>query len=98
MSTEQQVRTALESVLDPEIRRPITELDMVRSVEVNEEGVATVLVALTIAGCPMRETITKDVREATEKVDGVARCEVQMTVMTDEERADLRKKLRGGAA
>ncbi|MGC0143549.1 Mrp/NBP35 family ATP-binding protein [Pseudactinotalea sp. Z1732] len=99
MATEQEVRTALGSVLDPEIRRPITELDMVRSIEVDAgTGVVTVLVALTIAGCPMRETITKDVRAAVEKLDGVPSCTVEMTVMTDEERTDLRTKLRGGKA
>src|SRR5690625_3389701 len=98
MTTEQEVHTALESVLDPEIRRPITDLDMVRSIQVGEDGNVTVLVALTIAGCPMRDTITRDVRTAVEKVPGVASCTVELTVMTDEERTALRTKLRGGKA
>src|SRR5690554_6485020 len=98
MTTEQEVHTALESVLDPEIRRPITELDMVRSVQVGQDGNVTVLVALTIAGCPMRDTITRDVRAAVEKLPGVTACTVEMTVMTEEERTALRTKLRGGKA
>ncbi|MBK5249257.1 MAG: Mrp/NBP35 family ATP-binding protein [Actinomycetales bacterium] len=95
------VRTALESVLDPEIRRPITELDMVRSIDVEETAdgaVVTVGINLTTAGCPLRDTITKDVTNAVEALDGVARAVVQMSVMSDEQRTGLRTKLRGGIA
>ncbi|SED69798.1 Mrp/NBP35 family ATP-binding protein [Ruania alba] len=95
------VREAMTSVLDPEIRRPITELDMVRDVEASEgpDGAAvTVTIALTTSGCPLRETITRDVTNAANAVEGVARTEVSMTVMTDEERTALRTKLRGGMA
>ncbi|HLS16094.1 MAG TPA: P-loop NTPase [Beutenbergiaceae bacterium] len=98
MATTQEVHTALESVLDPEIRRPITDLDMVRSVDVDTEGVVTVVVALTTAGCPLKDTITRDVRTAVEKLDGVQRGDVELTVMTEDERTALRTKLRGGTA
>lgn len=98
MATTQEVHTALESVLDPEIRRPITDLDMVRSVDVDAQGVVTVVVALTTAGCPLKDTITRDVRTAVEKLDGVQRGDVELTVMTEDERTALRTKLRGGTA
>ena len=98
MATTQEVHTALESVLDPEIRRPITDLDMVRSDDVDTQGVVTVVVALTTAGCPLKDTITRDVRTAVEKLDGVQRGDVELTVMTEDERTALRTKLRGGTA
>ncbi|UFU03937.1 Mrp/NBP35 family ATP-binding protein [Ruania suaedae] len=96
------VHEAMASVLDPEIRRPITELDMVRDVAVLETGddgaAVQVTIALTTSGCPLRDTITRDVTNAANAVDGVARTEVSMTVMTDDERTALRTKLRGGTA
>src|SRR5699024_4887795 len=95
------VHEALTTVLDPEIRRPITDLDMVRGVEAEDSpdgAVVTVTVALTTAGCPLKDTITRDVTNAVESVDGVARGHVSMTVMTDDERTALRTKLRGGVA
>lgn len=95
------VHEALTTVLDPEIRRPITDLDMVRGVEAadTEAGAqVTVTIALTTSGCPLRETITRDVTNAAESVDGVAGATVTMTVMTDDERTALRTKLRGGVA
>ena len=95
------VHEALTTVLDPEIRRPITDLDMVRGVETEESAdgvVVTVTVALTTAGCPLKDTITRDVTNAVEALDGVARGKVSMTVMTDDERTALRTKLRGGIA
>ena len=98
MTTEQEVHTVLESVMDPEIRRPITELGMVKSIDVGDDGEVTVMVALTIAGCPMKDTITRDVKAAVEKLDDVTSVQVELTVMTDEERTDLRTKLRGGTA
>ncbi|MFV0252396.1 MAG: Mrp/NBP35 family ATP-binding protein [Beutenbergiaceae bacterium] len=100
---DQAVRRALDGVLDPEIRRPITELDMVRDITfgdaVDGPGVAvTVVIALTTAGCPLRETITKDVTQAVSQVSGVGSVSVEMTVMSPDERTALRTKLRGGIA
>ncbi|MDQ4118392.1 MAG: Mrp/NBP35 family ATP-binding protein [Actinomycetota bacterium] len=94
-TVEQGVRSALGTVEDPEIHKPITELGMVKSVAVSAEGLAQVGVYLTVAGCPMRETITSRVTDAVSKVPGVARVEVELDVMSDEQRTELRKSLRG---
>lgn len=101
---EARVRDALTGVLDPEIRRPITDLGMVRSVVVSTTGASsepgahvTVGVDLTVAGCPMKSTLIKDVTAAASAVDGVAGVDVELGVMTPEQRASLRSMLRGGA-
>ena len=96
-TVEQAVHAALATVDDPEIHRPITELGMVKSVVV-VDGVADIGVFLTVVGCPMRETITKRVTEAVSRVPGVTSVRVELDVMSDEQRADMRKNLRGGAA
>ncbi|WP_425954921.1 Mrp/NBP35 family ATP-binding protein [Xylanimonas sp. McL0601] len=94
------VREALTTVVDPEIRRPITELDMVRSVDVeaSDDGAARVRVGvdLTVAGCPLQSTIVRDVTSAVQSLDGVASVDVDLGVMTPEQRASLRSRLRGG--
>ncbi|KQQ26639.1 Mrp/NBP35 family ATP-binding protein [Frondihabitans sp. Leaf304] len=92
------IRTALAGVLDPEIRKPITDLDMVGDIAVDDSGAATVGVKLTIVGCPAADTIERDVRAATSRVAGVTAVDVDITVMTREERAALTEKLRGGRA
>ena len=91
--TEEAVRSALSSVEDPELNRPITDLGMVKSVTVNGDEVA-VEIYLTIAGCPMKSTLTDRTREATESVDGVTKATVTTDVMTDEQRRE-RLKVRG---
>ncbi|TNY35187.1 Mrp/NBP35 family ATP-binding protein [Thermomonospora catenispora] len=96
--TIDQVTAALATVVDPEIRKPITELDMVKSVDVTPDGAVRVEVYLTVAGCPMRDRITKDVTEAVSKVSGVTSVQVELDVMNDEQRKALREKLRGGEA
>lgn len=95
--TEAEVTAALEAVMDPEIRRPITDLDMVDSVAVDGDRVA-VTILLTTAGCPLHATITKDVKEAVGKLDGVAAVDVSMGVMDDDQKKALREKLNGGRA
>ena len=95
--TQDQVRQALDRVIDPELRRPITDLGMVESVEI-EDGVVTVGVLLTVAGCPLKDTITADIRKEVGALEGVSGVEVRLGVMTDEQRAELRARLRGGAA
>jgi ATP-binding protein involved in chromosome partitioning len=92
----ERVRAALATVVDPEIRRPVTELDMVRSVEVHDGGRVTVGIDLTIAGCPMKSTLVREVTAAAESVDGVTSADVDLGVMTPEQRAALRSRLRGG--
>ncbi|MEA9985888.1 Mrp/NBP35 family ATP-binding protein [Subtercola sp. RTI3] len=89
------VRLALSRVLDPEIRKPITELDMVGDITVNEVGEASVGIKLTIVGCPAADTIERDVRAATLGTAGVTAASIHVTIMTREERAALTEKLRG---
>jgi ATP-binding protein involved in chromosome partitioning len=91
------VRTALAGVLDPEIRRPITELDMVSSVEVDDDGRARVGILLTTPGCPLKGTLTSSVSEAAAAVEGVTEVSVDLGVMSADQRQALRSKLRGGA-
>jgi ATP-binding protein involved in chromosome partitioning len=93
--TIEQVTAALATVNDPEIRRPITELDMVKNVEVAADGGVLVEIFLTIAGCPLRDTITREVTAAVSKLPGVASVRVELDVMSDEQRQALQVKLRG---
>ena len=94
----EQIHAALATVNDPEIRRPITDLGMVESVEVDEVGRVSVRVLLTVAGCPLKETITRDVTAAVERVPGVTGVELSLGVMSGEQRSGLQEKLRGGQA
>ncbi len=96
--TDEQLHSALETVIDPEIRRPITELGMVESAAVDENGHAAVTVLLTVAGCPLKDTITKDTTKALMAIDGVVDVDVTLGVMSDEQRNDLKTHLRGGQA
>src|SRR3954462_2612887 len=96
--TADQVTTALGGVLDPEIRKPITDLGMVESVVVREDGVVAVRILLTVAGCPMKDTLRRDVTAAVSKLDGVAGVEIDLGVMSTEQRAALQTQLRGGVA
>src|SRR5215210_3327284 len=91
----EQIHAALATVNDPEIRRPITELGMVKSVEVTD-GLARVGVFLTVAGCPMREQITRDVTAAVQRVEGITGVDVELDVMSAEQRQALQGSLRGG--
>ncbi|WP_017976426.1 Mrp/NBP35 family ATP-binding protein [Actinopolyspora halophila] len=95
--TEDAVRQALTKVEDPEIHKPITELGMVKDVTIGSEGDVKVGVYLTVQGCPMRETITQRVDSAVSEVTGVGSVEVELDVMSDEQRTELRKQLRGDA-
>ncbi|WP_273653998.1 Mrp/NBP35 family ATP-binding protein [Cellulomonas fimi] len=94
------VRGALATVLDPEIRRPITDLGMVRSVDADVDATPAgarvrVGVDLTTPGCPLKETLTRDVTAAVQAVEGVAEVVVELGVMTAEQRQALRTLLRG---
>ena len=93
--TPQQITEALGKVIDPELKRPVTELDMVRDVLV-ENGHVTVTIALTVAGCPLRESFQSQVVEHVGKVPGVGRVRLGFDVMSAEERSALSVKLRGG--
>jgi ATP-binding protein involved in chromosome partitioning len=94
--TAEQVTAALARVNDPEIRRPITDLGMVKGVEVAPGGRVRVDVYLTVSGCPLRDTITKDVTAAVSAVPGVSGVDVRLDVMSDEQRRELQGRLRGG--
>jgi ATP-binding protein involved in chromosome partitioning len=96
--TEEAVRAALATVNDPEIHRPITDLGMVKSVEISADGAVAVGVYLTVAGCPLRDTITREVTQAVSGVAGVTRVSVELDVMSDEQRRELASSLRGGQA
>lgn len=96
--SQEALAAALATVIDPEIRKPITELDMVESCTCDEDGRVAVTVLLTIAGCPLRDKITTDTTAALMKVPGVTAVDVTLGVMTEEQRAELRTKLRGGTA
>jgi ATP-binding protein involved in chromosome partitioning len=91
------VRTALDGVHDPEINRPITELGMVKDVTVAPDGSVHVAVWLTVAGCPMRDTITSRVNKAVYALPGVRDVQVTLDVMSDTQRTALRRQLRGTA-
>jgi ATP-binding protein involved in chromosome partitioning len=97
LPTEQAVRAALATVNDPEIHQPITELNMIESVTVAPDGTVAVRVLLTVAGCPMKERLTRDVTAAVSRVDGVSAVQVTLGVMSDEQRTALRRQLRGDA-
>jgi len=87
---------ALSTVNDPEIRKPITELGMVESVDVDESGRAAVTILLTISGCPLKDTLTRDATAALLTVEGVTSVDVTLGVMSDEQRTELKTTLRGG--
>ena len=96
--TLEQVNAALATVNDPEIKRPITELDMVDSVDIADDGTVSVKVLLTVAGCPLKDTINRDVTAAVQAVPGVTSVALELGVMTAEQRGNLQQTLRGGQA
>ena len=95
-SLTEAVWDVLSRVNDPEIHKPITELGMVEKVEVDDEGQASVKVLLTISGCPMRNTIEHDVHAALQGVEGITGLDLEFGVMSDQQRDELKTKLRGG--
>src|SRR5207302_10045446 len=97
MPSEQDVRQALVAVIDPEIRRSVVELDMVRDVRV-DGGRVDVMITLTTPGCPMKANLEQQVREHVGKVSGVQSVGVSFDAMTPEQRTALRQRLNGGQA
>lgn len=96
--TEAQVRTALASVEDPEVRRPITEIGMVKSIDIADNGDVAVGIYLTIAGCPMKSTLVERTGAAVRGIDGVGEVTVTTDVMDDEQRKAFREAVRGSAS
>jgi ATP-binding protein involved in chromosome partitioning len=97
-TSEAELQSALATVIDPEIRRPITDLGMVKSATVRPDGVAEIAVLLTVAACPLRDKLRDDVTAAVARVPGVRGVTVEFGVMTDEQRRGLQQQLRGGGA
>ncbi len=93
--TPEAVTAALGTVLDPEIKKPLTDLGMVKSVDIGASGVVRVEIYLTVSGCPMKDTIRGLVSAAVGRLDGVTSVEVGLDVMSEEQRRDLSTKLRG---
>jgi ATP-binding protein involved in chromosome partitioning len=96
VATREQVIDALRSVIDPELRRDIVELQMVRSVDVHENGVVDVTVSLTTPGCPIRSHFQAGVAQAVRELDGVTGVNVSFDVLSDSEKQDLGRKLGRG--
>ncbi|MFC9764917.1 Mrp/NBP35 family ATP-binding protein [Rhodococcus jostii] len=96
--SESAVRSALARVQDPEIRKPITELGMVKSIDIASDDSVDIAIYLTTAGCPMRTEISDRVTKAVADVPGVGAIRVELDVMSDEQRTELRKSLRGDSA
>lgn len=93
--TEEQIREALTRVIDPELKQDLVALEMIRSIAI-DGGDVTVGVTLTIPGCPLKATINDDVTREVGAVPGVERVAVEFGSMTDEQRAALATRLRGG--
>jgi ATP-binding protein involved in chromosome partitioning len=94
-ATREDVLKALERVIDPELRKPVTELDMVRDVHI-ENGTVGITIALTVAGCPLRSSFQDQVREVVAPLPGVQNVVLDFDVMSPDERQALTRKLRGG--
>jgi len=94
MVDKNEVMKVLGQIEDPELRKPLTDLDMIKSVNVNGNQV-NIEVLLTISGCPMKKQISEEIAEKIGKVDGVEKVEVNLGVMTDEQRKNLAKKIYG---
>jgi ATP-binding protein involved in chromosome partitioning len=97
VASEDEIRDALRSVIDPELRRSIVELDMVRSIECGDNGVVDVTVSLTTPGCPIRGHFQMAVTQAVAALEGVAHCNVYFDVLDDAQKAALRQKLGRGS-
>src|ERR1700734_2772139 len=95
--TQEQVLDALRSVIDPELRRDIVELEMVRSIDVHENGVVDVMVSLTTAGCPIRSHFQTGGAQAVSGLDGVSHVNVGFDVLSDQEQSALGRKLGRGS-
>jgi ATP-binding protein involved in chromosome partitioning len=97
MPTRDQVTEALRSVIDPELRRDIVELEMVRSIEIHDNGVVDVMVSLTTPGCPIRSHFQTGVANSIRELDGVTGVNVSFDVLSDQEKSALGRKLGRGA-
>ncbi len=97
VTNEQEIRQALEVVIDPELHRSIVELDMVRSIEIGPTGVVDVTVSLTTPGCPIKGHFQSSVAEAVSALEDVTHCNVFFDVLTDTQKTALQQKLGRGS-
>src|SRR5262245_20694511 len=97
MASREAVMEELGRVIDPELSRPVTELDMVRSVEIDDGRVA-ITIALTVAGCPLRSSFEDQVRREVATLEGVEEVTLGFDVMSPDERQALTNKLRGSVS
>ena len=97
MRSREEILKALEVVIDPELHRSIVELDMVRSIDVGENGVIDVTVSLTTPGCPIKGHFQTAVAEAVSALEGVTHCNVYFDVLSDAQKAALQQKLGRGS-
>ncbi len=93
MPTREQITEALKSVIDPELRRDIVELEMVRAIDIKDAGVVDVTVSLTTPGCPIKSHFQTAVVKSVSALEGVAHVNVGFDVLTDQEKAGLQRKL-----
>jgi ATP-binding protein involved in chromosome partitioning len=93
MPTREQITEALKSVIDPELRRDIVELEMVRAIDIKDGGVVDVTVSLTTPGCPIKGHFQTAVAKQVSALEGVTRVNVGFDVLTDQEKSGLQRKL-----
>jgi ATP-binding protein involved in chromosome partitioning len=93
MPTRDQILESLRAVIDPELRKDIVTLEMVRSIDVHANGVVDVTVSLTTPGCPIRDHFQTSVAQAVSKLDGVTGVNISFDVLSDEEKQQLGRKL-----
>jgi ATP-binding protein involved in chromosome partitioning len=91
--TKEQITEKLTAVIDPELRRSIVELGMVRSIEIREDGRVEVVVSLTTPGCPIRSHFQQAVAQQVSSLEGVSQVEVGFDVLSDGEKSGLQQKL-----
>lgn len=92
MLSKDDILKVLSGIDDPELKRPLTDLDMVRSVDI-EDGAVRIEITLTVPGCPLKEKISSDIKNGVGALEGVKSVEVSFGVMTDAQRDNLKKKL-----
>ncbi len=97
-TVEEAIQAALATVDDPEIRRPITELGMVKGFTVGSDGLVRVELLLTVAGCPLKDKLTSDITAALTAIPGITAVDIEFGVMTAEQRQSLQASLRAGGA
>jgi ATP-binding protein involved in chromosome partitioning len=93
MPTREQITEALKAVIDPELRRSIVELDMVRAIDIKDGGVVDVTVSLTTPGCPIKSHFQTAVAKSVAALEGVSRVNVGFDVLTDQQKSTLQQKL-----